>query len=357
MKDIVYLDSAATAYPVKYFAKDYYCAGNPNSSHFLGVQANKELNRARQRIMKCLGVKSGKILFCRNATEAVEWLCNSVYKITYQFTKCGNAEHDSVYNCCDGVLHPTKIKTSVKKLNPKSLYLHQYVNQMTGAAFDIKYIGEQCAEHDVFFGSDFTASIGHYTLPKRLDSFCDSVWFSGHKFKCEAGIGAIWISDRLFAFLNGDNDSRNEFNLIHGTANVSAAIAMSYAMEEAIKNTTIEQKCYELYINNLMNMLYKNGVYANLICNNMNKTYAINAIYLPRFNADALVTFLSTKNICISAGHSACAANQDYRVLNSFGLTKEEAGQTIRVSFSADSDSEDVLMLFDGIMDFKKRFL
>lgn len=60
MSDCVYLDHAASA-PVKYFAKDYYIPGNANSSHALGLQTNQVLNEARQRIMYCLGVKSGKV--------------------------------------------------------------------------------------------------------------------------------------------------------------------------------------------------------------------------------------------------------------------------------------------------------
>lgn len=69
---MVYLDHAATSYSTKYFAKDYYIPANPNSPHALGLQANQALNEARQRIMDCLGVKSGKVLVGGTASQLVD---------------------------------------------------------------------------------------------------------------------------------------------------------------------------------------------------------------------------------------------------------------------------------------------
>lgn len=347
MNDYVYLDWASTA-PVCYFAKDYYVPGNPNSQHSAGLQANQTLNEARQRIMNCLGVKSGKVVFCRCATEAVEWLCGRFrdgYIYVYPL------EHDSTYN----------LGKPVQGIFPGyyNLYLHQYVNQLTGTVFDIESIGRQVKSIGEYFGSDFTAAMGHYPLPENLDSFCDAVWFSGHKFGAEPGIGAIWLSDRLFKCLGGDEDSRNEYGLLHGTPNVSAAIAMSYAMEHAIDVVPMMQDRWQNLIFHLKRMLNKNGVECELVCNDQPKTYAINALYLPGFNADALVQFLSSKEIYISPGHSACANNATdaTRVLEAFGLTKEQASQTVRISFGEDTTKEDIDTLVKGIVEFKNLFI
>lgn len=345
---MIYLDHASTSYPTKYFAKDFYIPGNANSSHALGLQTNQALNEARQRIMNCLGVRSGKVLFCRCATEAVEWLCRRfrdgcVY--VYPF------EHDSTY----------ALGKPAQGIFPGyyNLYLHQYVNQLTGTVFNIESIGKQVKSVGGYFGSDFTAAIGHYPLPDNLESFCDAVWFSGHKFGCEPGIGAIWLSDRLFKYLGGNEDSRNEFDLIHGTPNVSGAIAMSYAMEHAIDVVPMMQDRWQNLIFHLKRMLNKNGVECELVCNDQPKTYAINTLYLPKFNADALVNFLSSKGIYISPGHSACANNATdaTRVLEAFGLTKEQASQTVRISFGEDTTKEDIDTLIKGIVEFKNLFI
>lgn len=71
MDTCVYLDYASTA-PVHYFAKDYYIHGNPNSSHALGLRANQALNEARQRIIDCLGMKSGRVLVGGTASQLVD---------------------------------------------------------------------------------------------------------------------------------------------------------------------------------------------------------------------------------------------------------------------------------------------
>ena len=352
MSDYVYLDWAATA-PVHYFAKDYYIPGNPNSPHALGLQANQALNEARQRIMNCLGVKSGKVLFCRCATEAVEWLANTKehrQAPNYYIRYCSPYEHDSVALCC--------AEYSNEKLKHNQIYLHQYVNQLTGTVFSIESIGKQVQSTGAFFGSDFTAAIGHYPLPNNLDSFCDAVWFSGHKFGCEPGIGTIWLSDRLFKYLGGSEDSRNNYNLIHGTPNVSAAIAMSYAMKRAVREAKTNNVVWGQLVNYMCTKLLENNVLHHIHdIENEHKTYAINALYLPKFNADALVNFLSSKGIYISPGHSACASNEDYRVLEAFGLTKEEASETIRVSFGEDTSAADIDALVDGIVEFKNLFI
>ena len=352
MSDYVYLDWASTA-PVKYFAKDYYIPGNPNSPHALGLQANQALNEARQRIMDCLGVKSGKVLFCRCASEAVEWLCRQFIEYDeYSESYCSLYEHDSTF---DNVGKCGSYKSNYRG---DEIYLHQYVNQLTGTVFDIESIGQQVQSTGAFFGSDFTAAIGHYPLPANIDSFCSALWFSGHKFGTEPGIGVIWLSDGLFEYLGGDEDSRNNYNLIHGTPNVSAAVAMSYAMEHAVDGLEDgNDEHWRSLLGYLEIKLLGNRIDCNIVAKDQYKTYAINALYLPNINADALTQYLSSKSIYISPGHSACADNDDYRVLEAFCLTKEEASQTVRISFGESTTREDIDALVKGIVEFKEMFV
>lgn len=358
MDNYVYLDWASTS-PVQYFAKDYYIPGNPNSNHALGLQANQALNEARQRIMDRLGVKSGKVLFCRCATEAVEWLCRKFDENSYgNIIACSKYEHDSCYD----EFREYKIDSFVEYVKDgyEGFYLHQYVNQLTGTVFPIKFIGKQVQSTDAFFGSDFTAAIGHYPLPDNLESFCDVVWFSGHKFGCEPGIGAIWLSNRLFKYLDGSEDSRNNYGLLHGTPNVSAAVAMSYAIEHTIDGLEDgNDEHWRSLLGYLEIKLLGNRIDYNIVAKDQPKTYAINALYLPNINADALTQYLSTKSIYISHGHSACSNDvaEASRVLEAFGLTKEEASQTVRISFGESTTQEDIDALVQGIVEFKEMFV
>ena len=98
--------------------------------------------------------------------------------------------------------------------------MHQYVNQMTGKIFDIEDIGKYERKQGYFFGCDYTAAIGHVRLPNNADKFCDAIWASAHKFHGPKNQGFIWLSERLFTYLNGNTDPRNNYGLIHGTLDV-----------------------------------------------------------------------------------------------------------------------------------------
>lgn len=347
---MVYLDNAATTYP-KYFAWDWSSYWlNSNAPYAHGSKAL--LDGARENIKKALGVKSGKMLFCRSATEAVEWLTRQRH-LSSRYTS--RFEHDSV------LWMPTDVNM-IHEYDTIDIYLHQHTNQMTGEIFNIKAIEERLHKYDrgyAFFGSDFTATIGHAPIPKDLDDFCDAVWFSGHKFHVEKGIGAIWLSDRLFEYLGGSEDSRNEYGLIHGTVNVPAAIALSYGMMDAVRwYEDGGEDYFTALASEMFHQLREGGIdytYVNNTRGNVH-TDAINAIILPNINADALQTYLASKQIYIGVGHSACADVADYRVLKAYGLGDEDCRSTVRVSFNMSNTRADIVAFVQGIKEFKEKY-
>lgn len=355
MSNIHYLDHASTTYPIKYFSKDYYIPGNPNSQHSVGLQANQALNEARQRIMDCLGVKSGKVLIGGTASQLVDslmWRINESYSTTI----IGSIyEHD----CFNRWLHYTFKEIPDYQFFENEIVCWMMANNITGTIFPVEEIGKMCRDVGAYYIMDAVAAIGHYPISSNLESFCDCLITSAHKYGGPQGTGCMWVSDRFAKFLGLSDGSHEEFGLLHGTPNVSAAIAMSYAMEHAIEDIPMMQDRWQNLVFHLQRMLNKNGVECELVCNDQPKTYAINALYLPKFNADALMNFLSSKGIYISPGHSACANNATdaTRVLEAFGLTKEQASQTVRISFGEDTAKEDIDTLVKGIVEFKNLFI
>lgn len=66
---MVYLDNAASTCP-KFHASTYaHYWANPNSPHKLGLEANRALNEAKERIKKSLGVKSGETVIGGTASQ------------------------------------------------------------------------------------------------------------------------------------------------------------------------------------------------------------------------------------------------------------------------------------------------
>ena len=363
MNDHAYLDWAATA-PAHYFAKDYYIHGNPNSPHAAGLQANQALNEARQRIMDGLGVKSGKVLVGGTASQLIHFIMDRIELLYTNYYICGSYyEHDCIEEYLQGHCDYDDMKDIEEWKEPNTVVCWMMANNITGTIFPVEQIGKTCREAGAYYIMDTVAAIGHYPLPSNLESFCDCIITSAHKYSGPQGIGCMWVSDRFAKFLGLSDDSHDEYGLIHGTPNVSGAIAMSYAMEHAVKWEQQDRATQTLHYYNLFThlaaKLAENRIEFEVVesKNNPKSTCAINAITLYGINADALVQFLSSKGIYISPGHSACADNDDYRVLEAFGLTKEQASQTVRISFAEDTSQEDIDALVKGIVEFKNLFI
>lgn len=356
MSNYVYLDYAASA-PVKYFAKDYYIPGNPNSPHALGLQANQALNEARQRIMNCLGVRSGKVLIGGTASQLIHYIMERIEFLYANYYICGSYyEHD----CIEEYLHGYYDYEDMKDIEEWTVVCWMMANNITGTMFPVEQIGRQCRDADAYYIMDAVAAVGHYPISSNLESFCDCLVTSAHKYGGPQGTGCMWISDRFAKFLGLSDDSHEEYGLIHGTPNVSAAVAMSYAMEVAVNSTKTNNLMWGQLVNYMCTKLLENNVLYHIHdIENEHKTHAINALYLPNINGDALTQYLSTKSIYISPGHSACSSNaaDATRVLEAFGLTKEQASQTARVSFGEDTTEEDIDALVKGIVEFKNLFV
>lgn len=358
MSDYVYLDWAASA-PVRYFAKDYYVPGNANSSHALGLQANQALNEARQRIMDCLGVKSGKVLVGGTASQLIHYIMERIELLYTNYYICGSYyEHDCIEEYLQGHCDYDDMKDIEEWKAPNTVVCWMMANNITGAIFPVEQIGKICRDAGAYYIMDAVAAIGHYPISNNLESFCDCLITSAHKYGGPQGVGCMWVSDRFAKFLGLSNDSHEEYSLIHGTPNVSAAVAMSFAMRHAVREAKTNNIVWGQLVNYMCTKLLENEILHHIQdIENTNKIYAINAIYLPNINADALTQYLSTKSIYISTGHSACADNDDYRVLEAFDLTKEQASQTVRISFGEDTTEEDINALVKGVVEFKEMFV
>lgn len=360
MNNYVYLDWASTA-PVRYFAKDCYIPGNPNSNHALGLQANQALNKARQRIMDCLGVKSGKVLVGGTASQLIHYIMERIELLYTSHYICGSYyEHDCIEEYLQGHCDYDDMKDIEEWKEPNTVVCWMIANNITGTIFPVERIGKMCRHAGAYYIMDAVAAIGHYPISNDLESFCDCLITSAHKYGGPQGMGCMWVSDRFAKFLGLSDDSHEEYGLIHGTPNVSAAVAMSLAMRHAVREAKTNNVVWGQLVNYMCTKLLENGILHHIQdIENTNKTYAINAIYLPNINADALTQYLSTKSIYISPGHSACSSNaaDATRVLEAFGLTKEEASQTVRISFGESTTQEDIDALVQGIVEFKNLFI
>lgn len=231
------------------------------------------------------------------------------------------------------------------------------VSNITGEIFPVKDIGHLCHKYNAFYICDATALLGHVAIELNIDDWCDFLVLDGHKAGTELGIGCCWVSDKLDKWLDG-------FKL-HGTPNLAGALAMTQAVEDACDKRSLYERIwhYADLANCLIDELVRNNIDFNVVPEYPDNdeppfAYAINAIRLPRFNARTLQSYLASKEIYIGLGQSSCADEADRRVLcQGYGLSEQEADEVIRISFGEDSSVDEVEMLVDGIIAFRKEYL
>lgn len=346
---MIYLDNASTTKQVYFPPKWDDSWMNHNARYSYELQ--HVITDCRNRIKQCIGAKSGKIIFCRCATEAMEIIGRNFHTLA-----CSAKEHDCVWDNCD--IHLGKWWQYDGDVQG---YVCQLVNQLTGEYdFEIYKKGIFTRAHDQYLICDATAAIGKVEIPndEDLDNWCDALFFSCHKI---AGphIGVLWLGDRLCEAWELSDDERNNYDLVHGTLDSGAVIAATEAIIAVTSHVYDAERHYDELLQTLVSELIRADIPHDLIGDSydaVDYTPGINAIVLPGVNADSLQQWLASKSIYIGVGHSSCSENEDFRVLEAYGLTKSRADQTIRISFSMDNDIEDVKILVNEIVKYKKFF-
>lgn len=330
---MIYLDNASTTKP-KFFAKDY-------SDDFLNINANYNIKgktdvlKLENEVRECLSVKDGYVIFTRCATESAEIIAKA-----FNYVNGAQYEHDSV-------------KRLYKNLNPYAtqMYYQQYVNQITGVK---NMLDEYIFINGGHKAIDLTATIGHAELPDL--SYASAVFCSGHKFHAEKGIGILWVNDGLGSRLNAVLSPKNQHNILHGTLNFAGAVAITRALQYATSDISRKEKFYkDLYLA-LCSELKKRNIEFNIIGDDKERAYAINAVEIKGVPAEGLQYYLANREIYVGTGASACAENEDYSVLRAYGATAEQARNTIRVSFCEDNTPDEIAELAQNIKEFKDRF-
>ena len=343
---MVFLDYASTCPIVKFSSQQYggfHC--NPNAAY--AYAERKTLMDCEERIKAAIGVKSGRVLYFRCATEAIDWL----HRATIERVGCirwrrSLYEHDACQFGCEA-----KANLVTDTID---FYIHQWVNHITGEIFDLKTIRSQLPETCKLI-VDATAGFGKAKLPSDLDNIADVLFMSGHKIGCPE-LSFMWLSDNLCEWLGAAKDIRNQWGLHHGSLSVASVLALTDAVEWACENgDRVDGHSVRLYVQ-MNDMLDKAHIEHHDVLEHQMFTCSINAIRLNGINADALQQFLASRGIYVGVGGSACSAAHDYRVLRAYGLTDDEASEVIRVSFGDETTARDIEALVEGIKEYRRQF-
>ena len=355
-----YLDNAATtqAYEdvcelvAKVMREDY---GNPSSLHMKGVEGEKYVREAADRIAKTLKCQRKNIVFSSGGTESNNIALSGT--LAMRRDKCriitSAVEHPSVFDPFAAlkaqgydVVVVGVDKTGCVRMDELSAALTEstgyvsimHVNNEVGAVNDINGIYHLVREKSpsaVFHCDGVQAYI------KMPAVQCDMYSFSGHKLNAPKGIGGLYVR-RGTRFKGGQMGGGQENNLRSGTTNVPSIMALDVSAKlwtdnrtERLENMTRVK--HRLYSNlSRIKDIKLNGPEIN-----DSVPYILNISFLG-VRGEVLLHSLMDKGLLVSTG-SACAARNrgKNRILTAMGITGDRQDGAIRFSFGAGNTEEE----------------
>lgn len=326
--------------------------GNPSSMHKKGMEAERYVREAAQKIAKTLKVSEKEIIFTSGGTES-----NNLALIGAAMAnrRSGNRlittqiEHPSVLNTMEYLREqgfeviylPVDQKGVVlldalrEALDPETILVSMMqVNNEIGSVQPIAEAAKIIHENNArtLFHVDAVQSYGKMPIrPKTLG--IDLLSVSGHKIHGPKGVGFLYRKEKtkLKPILFGGGQ---QYGLRSGTHNVPGIAGIGEAAAEAYEN--LEQKIaglYELKDRLIAKTAAIDGIVVNGDAGRDSAPHILNLSVLG-VRSEVMLHALEEYGIYVSAG-SACASNhpQPSRTLTALHLTPERIESALRFSF------------------------
>jgi len=320
--------------------------GNSASrSHRFGWEAEKAVERARERVAELAGATPREIVFTSGATESNNLALKGVLEA---YRSQGNhivtmaTEHRAIL---DPLRHMERLGTRVTVLPPQPdglidldrlreaiqpdtvLVSVMFANNEIGVVQPVAAIGAICRERGVLFHTDAAQAFGK--LPIRVaEQAVDLMSFSAHKLYGPKGIGALYVRRgvRVAAQIEGGG---HEGGIRSGTLNVPGIVGFGEAcaicageMEQETARVAALRDRLLAELQTGLDGVAVNGSLQNRLAGNLSLTFA-------SVTADALLA--SVPEIALSTG-SACssATPEPSHVLRAIGLSAAAARSSVR---------------------------
>lgn len=381
MMNNIYFDNSATTKPSEASLRKMGEAlnvawGNPSSVHRAGNEAKKIVDEARRNVVLSLGLRRPddcKLIFTSGGTEA-----NNLAIFGSVFAKdrpqkngsrgkifITDGEHSSVVNAAKrlesegftvlqvptsgGVLDLDFIRKNAD--NNTVLASFMLANNETGAIYDVKSafaIIRAVSPKAVCHVDAVQAYLKMKFTPTSLTA--DAVSVSAHKIFAPKGAGALYLTNemirakRIIPILYGGGQ---EDNFRSGTENVPAIAAFGEAAKEGKAELDERREKVISLREYLLSGLSDTSIRPNLTASSLPN---IINLTLPGIRSEIMLNYLSGEGICISAG-SACSTHSSgpSHALLAYGLPKNEADTSVRISLSHENTPEEIDIFLNAI--------
>lgn len=339
MPNTYYFDAAAHEPPSPAALDAFHAAlslGNPSALHDRGIAAKQALEGARESIAQDLNCLPEEVYFTSGATEACNWMMESLSAYTGKLTSPRRYEHHAVLEY-PPVDHPRR--------TDRPGLTHMMANNETGEIFDIHSIRRNA--HNALFACDATAAVGQIPVDFKALGV-DYLAFGAHKFGGISGIGCLIVKKDtpLISIIRGGGQ---EWGKRGGTESVALACAMAAALHDRMGNMLSDMKriarCRDLLITNLFRFVpdtYVNGPYTPgdvllRLPGNANLSFL-------GVESQALVMALSAEGVYASSG-SACTSGEadGSYALRAMGYPANRARSAVRFTLPYTVTDDDIL--------------
>lgn len=361
---MIYLDNSATTAVcqeavermVRVMTEQY---GNPSSLHTLGIDAWREVAKARGEVAALMGAKPEQVVFTSGGTEAnnLAILGGAEAKIRGAHVAVTTAiEHPSVAACfdrleaqgwtvirvqpeADGTISAEAVERACT--SDTALVSVMTVNNETGAQMDIPAIVGRVRRvaPRALIHTDAVQAAGKIKLNAEKWGV-DLLSVSGHKLHAPKGVGALYIRKgvRVLPRVFGGGQ---ENGLRSGTEPTPTIVGFG-AAAAAVPNPSEQAVRYERLKGCLLEEL---GTHPDVRFHlpKGGVPYIVN-LSLNGFRSETVLHFLAQRGIFVSSG-SACAKGKPSAVLTAMGLSSAEIDSSLRISFSRDNTEDDVRAL------------
>jgi len=376
----IYMDHAATTRPydqvVQAVARTMQITyGNPSSLHQLGVEAEEALEKSRQMIAASLQVEPGEVTFTSGGTETNNMVLKGVGRTRQKAGKhiiASAIEHKSVLNTLQameehgfevtylpvtshGIIDMDALEEALREDTILVSIMH--VNNETGAIQPVDQVADILRKQKsrALLHADAVQSYGKIPLhPKQ--SGIDLLTTSSHKIHGPKGAGALY-KDHDVPMIPLIDGGEQERGLRSGTENLPAIVGFAKAVELNFQES-FEKQQHMRHLKNTLQARLKEQ-FENLVTNTPEDEHAaphILNVSFPGMKGEVLLHHLEAKGIFVSPG-SACTSgrNTPSHVLNAMGLKNDDVQGTLRFSFSAENQQEDIDHVMEHIVPIVER--
>lgn len=339
------------------YLKERY--GNPSSLHWLGQEARRALDRAREQVAALINASPDEIVFTSGGTEADNQALIGIadyFGAPYNRIITTSIEHQAVLNTC---LHLEEkgfrvdylpvdgegridLQQLEERLDDEVVLISiMFGNNEVGTLEPIAEAAAIARSRGILFHTDAVQAAGRIPLDVQ-ELGVDLLSLSGHKINGPKGSGALFVSRGMQppVILRGGH---HEHQRRAGTENVPAIVGFGEACRLAKRDLVENSRTTGLLRDRLEEGIVRavpeiliNGCAKHRLPNTLNVSFS-------RVDAQLLAMNLDLMGVAVSTG-SACQAEsrEPSYVLLAMGRDHEQASNCLRFSLGPENTAAEV---------------